>query len=210
MEIKVLTNIMDANDRVAQENRKYFRDNNIRVVNIMSSPGSGKTSLILKLAELLKKDTQLAVIEGDIASSIDAEKIIKQGVPALQINTGGACHLDSSMISDAAKNMDLAPNTLLFIENVGNLVCPASFDLGEDLTMVIASVSEGDDKPYKYPKMFEKADIIVLNKVDLLVNATFDREFFIKGVRALNSKAPIVGVSCRTGQNIKELAKLIL
>jgi hydrogenase nickel incorporation protein HypB len=210
MEIKVMKNIMHANDKLAQENRDYFEGRGIKAVNIMASPGSGKTSTILKLIEAFGDRAHVAVVEGDIASSIDAEKIDKLGNPVIQINTGGGCHLDANMIKAAVESLRLKDDTILFIENVGNLVCPSSFDLGEGIKMVIASVPEGHDKPYKYTSMFELADIVVLNKTDLMPYIDFDRDSFYKGVKALNEKAEIIEVSCKTGEGVNELADWLL
>lgn len=210
MEVKVMKNIMHANDKLARENRQYFRKKGIKSVNIMASPGSGKTSIILKLIEAFGDKVNVAVVEGDIASSIDAEKIDRLGKPVIQINTGGGCHLDANMIKEAVESLNMKNNTILFIENVGNLVCPSSFDLGEDIKMVIASVPEGHDKPYKYTSMFELADVIVLNKTDLMPYIDFDRDSFYKGVRALNEKTEIFEISCKTGEGIDQLAQWML
>jgi hydrogenase nickel incorporation protein HypB len=210
MEVKVMKNIMHANQKLAQENRNFFNSKGILSVNIMASPGSGKTSTILKLIEAFGDKANVAVVEGDIASSIDAEKIDKLGNPVIQINTGGGCHLDANMIKTAAESLDLKDNTILFIENVGNLVCPSSFDLGEGIKMVIASVPEGHDKPYKYTSMFEAADLVVLNKTDLMPYIDFDKDSFYKGVRALNEKTEIIEISCKTGEGIEKLAQLLL
>lgn len=210
MEVKVMKNILHANQKLAEENRDYFRARRIKSVNIMASPGSGKTSTILKLIEAFGDKINVAVVEGDIASSIDAEKIDKLGKPVLQINTGGGCHLDANMIKTAVETLKLEDDTILFIENVGNLVCPSSFDLGEGIKMVIASVPEGHDKPYKYTSMFEAADLIVLNKTDLMPYIDFDRDSFYNGVKALNEKAEIIEVSCKTGEGIEKLAQWLL
>jgi hydrogenase nickel incorporation protein HypB len=210
MEIKVMKNIMHANQKLAEENRKFFLAKGIKSVNIMASPGSGKTSTILKLMEAFDEKVDVAVIEGDIASSIDAEKIDKLGIPVIQINTGGGCHLDANMIKSAVESLNLKDGAILFIENVGNLVCPSSFDLGEGIKMVIASVPEGHDKPYKYTSMFEAADIVVLNKTDLMPYIDFDRDSFYKGVKALNEKAEIIEISCKTGEGIEKLAQWML
>ncbi len=204
MEIKIMKNILDANDRLAAENRAYFSNRHITAVNVMASPGSGKTSVILKIIEAFGKETGISVIEGDIASSIDADTIDRLGIPVVQINTGGGCHLDANMIQAAVKDLALKDNSLLFIENVGNLVCPSAFDVGETLRMIIASVPEGHDKPYKYTSMFEAADVIILNKMDLMPYIDFDKESFYKGIKALNTKAPIFEISCRTGFGLKE------
>lgn len=210
MEIKVMKNIMHANSKIADENRDYFKSKGIIAVNIMASPGSGKTSTILKLIDAFGDKANVAVVEGDIASSIDAEKIDKLGNPVVQINTGGGCHLDANMIKSAVESLDLKVGTFLFIENVGNLVCPSSFDLGEGIKMVIASVPEGHDKPYKYTSMFEAADLVVLNKMDLMPYIDFDKESFYKGVKALNENAEIIEISCKTGEGIDKLEKWML
>lgn len=207
MEIKVMKNIMHANQKLADENRVFFSKSKIAAINIMASPGAGKTTLILKAIDKLKGEVGISVIEGDIASSIDAEKIDKLGIPTVQINTGGGCHLDANMIKEAVDGLNMKESSLLFIENVGNLVCPSSFDLGEDIKMVIASVPEGDDKPFKYTSMFEGADVIVLTKTDLLPFIDFNRESFYKGIKALNEKVPVFEVSCRTDQGVEEFVQ---
>jgi len=210
MEVKVMKNILHANQKLAEENRDFFQARGIKSVNIMASPGSGKTSIILGLIEAFGERANVAVVEGDIASSIDAEKIDKLGKPVIQINTGGGCHLDANMIKSAIESLDLKDDAILFIENVGNLVCPSSFDLGEGIKMVIASVPEGHDKPYKYTSMFEAADIVVLNKMDLMPYIDFDRDIFYKGIKALNEKAKIIETCCKTGEGIEELAQWLL
>ncbi|MCR4436726.1 MAG: hydrogenase nickel incorporation protein HypB [Clostridiales bacterium] len=209
MEVKIMKNILGANKTLAEENRRYFKDKHITAVNVMASPGAGKTSVILKLIHSLKDEVNIGVIEGDIASSIDAEKIEKLGIAVIQVNTGGGCHLDANMIKASVESLCLKSDTLLFIENVGNLVCPSAFDLGEGIRMVVASVPEGHDKPFKYISMFEAADVIILNKVDLMPYMDFDRESFYKGVRALNDRAPVFEVSCRTGQGMDELVQWV-
>jgi hydrogenase nickel incorporation protein HypB len=204
MEIKMMKNILEANDRLADDNRAWFKKRGITAVNVMASPGSGKTSVILKIIEGLGKDIGIGVIEGDIASSIDADTIDKLGIPVVQINTGGGCHLDANMIQSAVTDLAIKDNSLLFIENVGNLVCPSAFDIGETLKLVIASVPEGHDKPYKYTSMFEAADVIILNKMDLMPYIDFDKDSFYRGIRALNTEARVFEISCRTGFGIKE------
>ncbi|HEX2945477.1 MAG TPA: hydrogenase nickel incorporation protein HypB [Clostridia bacterium] len=204
MEIKVLKNIMHENEQQALENRAFFKENGITAVNVMASPGAGKTSLISKVIEQMKDELNISVIEGDIASSIDAEKIDRMGIPVVQINTGGGCHLDANMIKAAVDELEVKDNSLLFIENVGNLVCPSSFDLGESLKMVVSSVPEGHDKPYKYVPMFEVADVIILNKVDLIPYIDFDTSSFYNGIKNLNGKAHVFNISCRTGEGIAE------
>lgn len=201
---------MHANAKLADENRDYFSLRGIKAVNIMASPGSGKTSTILKLIDAFGDKANVAVVEGDIASSIDAEKIDKLGNPVVQINTGGGCHLDANMIKSAVESLNLKDGSFLFIENVGNLVCPSSFDLGEGIKMVIASVPEGHDKPYKYTSMFEAADIVILNKMDLMPYIDFDRDSFYKGVKALNENTEIIEISCKTGEGIEKLAQWML
>ena len=203
MEIKVLKNVMFANEKLAYENRNFFGKMNITAVNIMASPGAGKTSLILKIIENLSNNLNISVVEGDISSCIDAEKIEKMGIPVIQINTGGGCHLDANMIKLAMNDMEIKKDSIFLIENVGNLVCPSVFDLGETVKLLIASVPEGHDKPFKYTSMFEAADAIVLSKTDLLPYIDFDKESFYRGVRALNENAPIFEISCREGTGIE-------
>lgn len=203
MEIKIMKNIMEANDKIAEENRAMFRERGITAINVMASPGSGKTSIILEIIKALGPDLGIGVIEGDIASSIDAETIDRLGIPVCQINTGGGCHLDANMIKSAAKDLTLIKKSILLIENVGNLVCPSTFDLGEAFKLVIASVPEGHDKPYKYTSMFMAADVIVLNKKDLMPYIDFDKDSFYKGVKAVNQQAPVFEISCRTGEGVQ-------
>lgn len=205
MEIKVMRNIMDVNDRLAKENKAYFAEKKVAAVNVMASPGAGKTSVIMKVISLLREKVNFSVIEGDIASCIDAEKIEKEGIPVVQINTGGGCHLDANMIKEVVRERADFDNTIMFIENVGNLVCPSAFDLGENIRLVIASVPEGHDKPFKYPAMFEGANAIILNKVDLLPFIEFDKDEFYKGIRAVNAGAPVFEISCRTGEGLDRL-----
>jgi hydrogenase nickel incorporation protein HypB len=200
MKIKVVKNILDANDQMAIENKRLFDEAGVVTINIMASPGAGKTSLILRTIDLI--GLPVAVVEGDIASTLDAEKVGAKNVPVVQINTGGACHLDAAMIRKAIKGLSLKNARILFIENVGNLVCPASFELGERARVVVASVPEGDDKPYKYPGMFSAATAIVLNKIDTLPVIDFDLKRFRKGVLAVNAGAPIFEVSCKTGEGL--------
>ncbi len=200
MKVKIVKNILDANDQMALENKKLFDEAGVVAVNIMASPGAGKTSLILKTIDLL--GLPVAVVEGDIASTFDAEKVGEKNVPVVQINTGGACHLDAAMIRKAIKELDLRNARILFVENVGNLVCPAEFRLGESAKVVVASVPEGDDKPYKYPGMFSAATALVLNKIDTLSVIDFDMKRFKKGVKAVNANAPIFEVSCKTGEGL--------
>lgn len=202
MEFKVLKDILSANDQIAQENRQMLELNRVFAINVMSSPGSGKTSTILQTIKGLRDKVKMAVIEGDVNSSIDAEKISKEGVLALQINTGGECHLDANMLNRAIKNLPLDEIDLLFIENVGNLICTAEFQLGMHKNLVISSTAEGDDKPLKYPLMFTVANVVLINKMDLSPYLNFDVEAYKKAVTSLNQKAEIFEISCTTGQGV--------
>jgi hydrogenase nickel incorporation protein HypB len=204
MEIKVLKDILSANDRIAQENRKLLDKKGIFAINVMASPGAGKTSVILRTISGLKSKVRIGVIEGDVSSRIDADRIAKENVPVLQINTGGECHLDANMVQRALKEMPLDDIDILLIENIGNLICTAEFKIGTHKNLVIASVPEGDDKPLKYPLMFTVADVILVNKIDLLPYSNFDVNAYRKAVRGLNDKVEVIEVSCATGQGIKQ------
>ena len=210
MEIKVLKDILSANEQIAERNRKLLDSKGVFAVNLMASPGAGKTSLILETIKGLKGKTRIGVIEGDVSSSLDAETIGKEGVPVIQINTGGGCHLDANMISNALSNMPLQDIELLLIENVGNLICPAEFTLGEHKKVLISSIPEGDDKPFKYPLMFHKADAVLINKIDLLPYLKFDTRVFSQAVRGINEKVEIFPISCSTGQGIQEWVSWLL
>ena len=203
MEIPVLQNILSANDAIARRNRERLEKQGILAINIMSSPGAGKTSLILQTINHFKSKARIAVIEGDVASRIDADKVYQQGVPVVQINTDGGCHLDANMTANALDNLPLEEIDLLLIENVGNLICPASFALGEDRKAMLLSTPEGDDKPYKYPLMFAESDVVLVNKIDLLPYLDFNMEAFRKAVTGLNDKAKIFPVSCKTGEGLE-------
>ncbi len=202
MKIDVVKNILNANEQMAAENKRLFEKRGIIAVNIMASPGAGKTSLILRTIEGLGRP--IAVIEGDIASTFDAEKVGEKQVPVVQINTGGACHLDASMIRTSLEKLSLDKAKYLFIENVGNLVCPAEFMLGEKVRVLVASVPEGDDKPFKYPGMFSTVQAVVLNKMDVLPYIDFNVSRFMEGVRAVNQAAPVFQVSCRTKEGLED------
>jgi hydrogenase nickel incorporation protein HypB len=210
MKIPVVQRIMSANDQIAAENQARFDAAEVFVLNVMASPGAGKTSLILATVPRLLPEVQVGVIEGDVASTIDADRIAAAGIPVVQINTGGACHLDAPMVRSALEQFPLEGLNLLFIENVGNLICPAEFRLGAHLAVVLASVPEGDDKPYKYPGMFTGADVVLLNKVDLLPHFDFDVEYFHRGLEALHSGIPLFLISCRTGEGMEEWAQWLL
>jgi len=210
MEIKVVKDILGANDQIARKNRQLFDRHKVFVVNVMASPGAGKTSVIMETIKRLKGKTRVGVVEGDISSSLDAEAISKEDVPVVQINTGGECHLDASMTATALGDLPLNDIDLLLIENVGNLVCPAEFSLGEDLRILIASTPEGDDKPFKYPLMFHEADVVLINKIDLLPYLKFDVDAFSKTIRGINRKVKIFPVSCTTGEGIGEWVSWLL
>lgn len=202
--LKVQEDILGANVELAKKNRALLDKHGILVVNIMSSPGAGKTSLILQTINKLKAKVRIAVIEGDVASRIDADKIQQEGIPVVQINTAGGCHLDANMVEKALNSLPLDSIDLLLIENVGNLICPAGFALGEHKRVVLLSLPEGDDKPYKYPIMFTDADVVLLNKIDLLPLLEFNIASFSDAVRGLNSRAELFQVSAKTGQGLAD------
>ncbi len=202
MKISVAQDILSANDSIALANRAAFDEVGVRVLNVMASPGAGKTSVILATAARLPANIRPGVIEGDLASSIDADKIAAHGIPVVQINTGGGCHLDAPMIRDALPRLPLCELRLLFIENVGNLVCPANFALGAHVNVVIGSTPEGHDKPYKYPGMFASADVVILNKFDLAAVFEFDLDAYRRGIEMVNPGVPFFTLSCRTGEGM--------
>lgn len=207
MKVKVVSRILEANDRIAEENRKRFSTAGVAVVNLMGAPGAGKTTLLERTIDALKPRLRLGVIEGDIVGSDDAERIAGRGVPVVQINTGGACHLDANMISEVLDELPLSDLDLLIIENVGNLVCPAEFKVGEDAKAMVLSVAEGHDKPLKYPLMFRESSALVLNKIDLLPYMNTDMTKIRKDSRALNPKLSVFEVSCTTGGGIDAWAE---
>jgi hydrogenase nickel incorporation protein HypB len=202
MKISVVKNILEANQRIAEENRRKFEEKGLMVINLMSSPGAGKTTLLEKTIHLLKDTYKVGVVEGDIQSTYDAERISRTGAPVVQINTGGACHLDSNMVQEALKDLDIQGLDLLFIENVGNLVCPAEFHLGENFKAMILSVAEGDDKPLKYPLMFQESRILLINKMDLLPFCDCDVNVMEERARNINPSLQVFRVSCRTGEGL--------
>lgn len=203
--VEVLTRLLDVNDRAAAHNRAHFEDHGVLALNLMSAPGAGKTALLEATIELLKREFRLGVIEGDLETDNDARRIRAHGVPAVQITTGGACHLDARMVHDALHAMPLADLDILFIENVGNLVCPASFDLGQHRNVVLLSVTEGDDKPAKYPVMFRAAELVLLTKMDLApLMDDFDPARAEQAVRALANPAPVIGLSARKAMNLRQ------
>jgi hydrogenase nickel incorporation protein HypB len=201
-EIKVVTNILQSNEEITAINKKLLDEKGIFVINMMSSPGSGKTSLLEKVISKLKNDINIAVIEGDIYTTKDAERIEAQGVPVVQINTGGACHLDGEMIKGALSSLELDNIDLLVIENVGNLVCPAEFEIGEDIKIAVLSTTEGNDKPLKYPLMFEKSGAVILNKIDLLEFTNFSIDEFYGDIKKLNAFAKVFETSCTMDKGI--------
>jgi len=204
--LQVNKDILSANDLLADNLRARFDQSKVFVMNIMSSPGAGKTSIILRLIESLSDKFKIGVIEGDIASDVDAQKVQKTKVEVVQINTDGACHLDANMISSAAESLGLKGKDLLIIENVGNLVCPAEFRLGENVKVMILSIPEGHDKPLKYPLMFTESKALILNKMDLLPFTDFNVEELRKTVTAMNPSIRIFPVSAKTGEGIDNLA----
>ncbi len=200
--IVVIEKILSANDRVAADNRAIFDAAGIKAFNLMASPGAGKTSLIERTVKRLQPTMSLAVIDGDIATNLDADRAKAAGAIAVQINTGGECHLDAIMLNTALKQMNLLEIGLIIVENVGNLVCPASFQLGTHKSVLIASIPEGDDKPYKYPGMYQGVDALVINKIDLLPYVEFNMDFFRKGVEILNPGLVTFPLSCKTGEGL--------
>ncbi|GAQ94826.1 hydrogenase nickel incorporation protein HypB [Thermodesulfovibrio aggregans] len=210
MKVKLTTKILDANDRIAEENKRMFKDAGVYVINLMSSPGAGKTSLLEKTISAIKDKVKVGVIEGDITGTNDAERIERLGVPVVQINTEGACHLDANMIAEAARELPLKDLDVLFIENVGNLVCPAEFKVGEDMKVMILSITEGDDKPLKYPLMFQESSVLLINKIDLKDLLDVNIEKIKKDAQFLNPKIKIFEISCKTGQGINEWTSWLL
>ena len=203
-EIEVMANLLGSNDMQAEVNRAHFRKHHCLAINVMGSPGAGKTSLLEKSLPLLSADLQVGVIEGDIFTSKDADRIAVHGVPVIQINTGGACHLDSKMVSKVLPEFDWTVMDLMVIENVGNLVCPADFDLGEAFKVIVLSIVEGDDKPAKYPVIFRNAKAVVLNKMDLEKLTDVNMEIMKQDIRTINPDILIFEVSCRNGNGLKE------
>jgi len=203
MKVSVVRDILEANDRIARQNRELFTENGLFVINLMSSPGAGKTSLLEKTIDALHDDLRIGIIEGDIQSSQDAERIAKKGIPVVQINTGGACHLDGNMIRDTFEEFNFKEMDLLVVENVGNLVCPAEFRVGEDFKVMILSVTEGDDKPDKYPLMFHESKVLLINKIDLLPYVDCSVEKIRDDSLKINPDLTIFQVSCKTGEGLE-------
>ena len=204
MKVELVSNILDANTAIAEQNRQLFAAKGVFVLNLMSAPGAGKTTILEKTIETLGDRLRVGVVEGDICTTQDAERIAAYGIPVVQINTDGACHLDANMILRSVQNLPLDELDLLVIENVGNLVCPAEFDLGEDLKAMVISVTEGNDKPTKYPLMFRESRVILVNKLDLQPYTDFSLDVFGKDLAELNPQAKVFPVSARTGEGIAE------
>lgn len=204
MQIPVVRDILEQNDQVAEELKSLFAEKNILVLNLMSSPGAGKTTLLEHTLHALNEEFGIGVIEGDLQTSNDAERVAATGAQTIQINTDGGCHLSSNMVKKAVEQLDLDRLDILFIENVGNLVCPAEFNLGEDLKVTLLSVTEGDDKPEKYPYMFALSKVVLLNKVDLLPYVDFSLERAEHFARAVNKETQVFSLSCREGDGLDE------
>ncbi len=202
--IPVVQKILSANDQAALENREHLKSHGITAFNLMSSPGAGKTTLLLATIAALREKTRVGVIEGDTASQVDAEIIAATRTPVVQINTGGGCHLDAPMVHSALHALPLDALDVLFIENVGNLICPVAFDLGQNYKVALLSVPEGHDKPYKYPAIFEAVDVVVVTKADLMPYLDFDLEKFRNLVRGLNATAPVIALSAKTGAGMAD------
>ena len=201
--VDVRQSVLSENDRLAERNRGYFAARGMLVVNVVSSPGSGKTALLERTLADLKAHAPVAVIVGDLATDNDAQRMRRSGAPAVQITTGTACHLDAHMVQHALEDLGPAPVEILFIENVGNLVCPASFDLGEDLRVVVTSVTEGEDKPLKYPVIFQKADVVLVSKIDLSAAVEFRRDAALANIREAAPRAAVFEISSRTGEGLQ-------
>ena len=203
----VLENVLDANDALAQANRERFDQTGTYVINLMSSPGAGKTTLLERTLERLRGKLRLGVLEGDVQTTLDADRLARFHVPLVQVNTdpgfGGECHLDANMVRSGLPELPLQDVDVLIIENVGNLVCPAEFRVGEDTRVMVSSITEGEDKPLKYPLMFRSASLVLVNKVDLLQHLDFDMEQFLGNLDAVNPGVPHILTSARTGQGVE-------
>jgi hydrogenase nickel incorporation protein HypB len=210
VQVNMESNLLGANELLARKNRKLFTERGSLVINLMSSPGSGKTTILEQTIEFLNGKIQLGVIEGDLYTDQDAQRIEKKGVAVIQINTEGACHLDAGMVGDAYHKLSTSDMDVVFIENVGNLVCPAEFDLGEDFKAVVMSTAEGNDKPRKYPLIFHEARVILLNKIDLLPYTDFSLDKFREDLAQINPSAAVFTVSGRTGEGIETWNKWLL
>jgi hydrogenase nickel incorporation protein HypB len=202
MKIPVVQKVLQANDRIAEDNRRLFETRKVLVINLLSAPGAGKTTLLERTCEALKQRHAFGVVEGDIQSTRDAERIASTGVPVVQINTGGACHLDGNMVREALDELDLENLDVVVVENVGNLVCPVEFDIGEDHKVMILSVAEGDDKPFKYPLIFHESSLLLINKTDLLPYVECDVGQIRLEARKINPSLEIFEISCKTREGL--------
>jgi hydrogenase nickel incorporation protein HypB len=202
--ITIERRVLEKNDEIAARNRERLRKHGIFTINMVSSPGAGKTSILERSLDILKRNVRVAVIEGDVQTDLDAQRVARYGVPAVQIVTRGGCHLEANLVSDALGTIDLATTDLLIIENVGNLVCPSNYDLGEDLKVVVASTAEGDDKPLKYPAMFRKADVLIINKIDLVPYVNSDLVILRANALQVNPSLTVFETSCTTGAGIEQ------
>ncbi len=208
LRVPIVEKILSSNDRMASLNHEEMRKQQVFSINLLASPGAGKTSFILETIKRLADEYKIGVIEGDTAPvTIDADKIIAMGMPAVQINTGGDCHLDAAMVSDGLSKLPLAEIDLVIIENVGNLICPAAWDLGTDINLLVASIPEGDDKPYKYPNIYRGLSVLIINKTDLKPYIDFNMDYFRQGVEMLNSGLITFPVSCKTGEGFNDWIK---
>lgn len=202
MKIKVFTDILQANDNLAQANRERFQRAGVLAINLMSGPGAGKTSLLERTAEALKNEFKLGIVEGDIATTRDAERLAKYDIPIVQINTASECHLDANMVYGAIRDFPVEELDILIIENVGNLVCPAEFIVGEHHKVMLLSAAEGDDKPLKYPLMFHESSLLLINKIDLIPHTNFDLESAHRNALQVSPNLEIIDISCRTGEGL--------
>ncbi len=209
MKIKVLKQVVENNEDCSKEIKEILKNKNVYLINVMGSPGTGKTSLIIELIKKLKDKYNIAVVEGDIAGQLDAEKIDSLGIPVIQLNTEGACHIEAVSIKNILEYFDLEEIDIIFIENVGNLVCPAEFDIGEDFKIAMLSIPEGDDKVEKYPLLFSTADVVILNKYDMMEYFDFDADKTEKNVKFLNQSANVFRISSRTGEGLNSFVKYI-
>lgn len=209
MDIKVVRQILEWNEDCSSEIRELFKKKKVYMINVMGSPGAGKTSLIIEIIKRLKDKYNIAVVEGDIAGQVDAEKIDELGISVVQLNTEGACHIEALSIKNIVEYFDLDETDIIFVENIGNLVCPAEFDIGEDLKIALLSIPEGDDKVEKYPLLFSKADVVVLNKYDMVKYFNFDDKRIENNIDVINSNAEVIRVSSVTMDGIQELTDYI-
>jgi hydrogenase nickel incorporation protein HypB len=208
-QITVKKDILKNNNSIANKNRGLLNEKKIFTMNLLGSPGAGKTSVLEQIIDDMKDEINMSVIEGDLYTTKDAQRIENKGVDVIQVNTGGACHLDAAMIKEAMDSIDIDNLEFLVIENVGNLVCPASYDLSEDIKVTVMSTTEGNDKPLKYPSMFQRSQVIILNKIDILEFTNFDTDEFYKDIKSLNEEAKVFEISCRTEEGIPELCSYL-